>query len=305
MSELVIINGEEEFLKERAALEEASASLSPCVFRYNDENGFRLYIERSQLSSLSMQSSVFILSGVSEIPILPCGECDLIICISLPKAKIHDSRARKEYNFPKLKTWDDNNEVIRWILREGESNNIDLSRVANALFVSTGGSLRKISSEIQKLVVLTTQGIVSAELARSVLCFSAKLTPMNVVSAICEGNTLKALTFYDALQYGTDETGWIIAFLQRHVMRQINIISLQKDGLGSDDIAKKIGMHPFRFHKTQDLLFGLWSLSSLVESSRTLVDLDILNKAGNNSVSLGLELEIIRLSEEAGKHNVS
>lgn len=303
MPELVLINGEEEFLKEREALREASASLAHSVFRYSELDGLSEYLEESQLVPLFGGPRAFLVFDATSVPEMPAGDEDFLICVSALKKKLQDSRARRTHNFQKLKSFSDNNEVVRWILQEGDALKIDLNRVANALFVSSGGSLRKIFSEIRKLAVLVPPGtIASPEVARSVLCFSAELTPKSVVDAICEGNPAKALTFYDRLQEGSDETGWVIAFLQRHVLRQLRLASLAKEGLDSDEIASRLGVHPFVFRKFHEPMLGLWSPHSLAESVGTLGDLDVLNKGGRASARFGLELEIVRLSEEARKN---
>ena len=300
MPELILINGAEEFLKEREALREAAASLARSVIRYSELDGLSEYLEESQLIPLSGESRAFLIFDVTSVPELPTGERDFLICVSTPKKKLQDARASRVYNFQKLKSFSDNNEVVRWILQEGDSFKIDLDRVASALFVSSGGSLRKIFSEIRKLAVLVPSGtIASPDVARSLLCFSAGLTPKSVVDAVCEGNPVKALTFYDRLQEGSDETGWIIAFLQRHVLRQLRLASLVKEGLDSDEIASRLGVHPFVFRKFHEPMLGLWSPHSLAESVETLGALDILNKNGKISARVGLELEIVRLSEEA------
>lgn len=303
MPELVLINGEEEFLKERAAMQEAAASLAQSVSRYSEPDGLSEYAEESQLVPLFGAPRVFIIFDATAVPELPAGDGDFLICVSAPKKKLQDSRARRTHNFQKLKTFSDNNEVVRWILKEGDVFKIDLSRVASALFVSSGGSLRKISSEIRKLAVLVPPGtIASPGAARSVLCFSAELTPKSVVDAICEGNPAKALTFYDRLQEGSDETGWVIAFLQRHALRQLRLASLAKEGLDSDEMASRLGVHPFVFRKFHEPMLGLWSPRSLAESAETLGDLDTLHKGGKAFARVGLELEIVRLSEEARKN---
>jgi DNA polymerase III delta subunit len=186
---------------------------------------------------------------------------------------------------------------------EGTSFNIDLSRVASALFVNNGRSLRKISSEIRKLAILTSPGSeVAPEIAKSVMCFSAALSPRDVVDAVCDGDTLRAMVYHDKLQERTDETGWIIAYLQRHVLRQLRLEQLITQKLSHNDIAKKLGIHPFFFKKVILPRMGLWSHPSLMSSISVLCDLDIAHKQGKQHSHFGLELEIIRLSEEAKKN---
>lgn len=299
MADLVLINGEEEFLKERKALEEASSRLSDSVIRYRMPDDLPLYAEEAQLVPFLGQARVFVLFDVKEVPDLPSGDADLLVCVSAAKKKLSDRRATRVHVFPKLKTFADNNEVVRWILQEGDALNIDLSRVASALFVNSGKSLRKISSEIRKLAVLTPSGgIASPDDARAVMCFSAELTPRNIVDSICEGHPAKALTYYDKLQEGAEETGWVIAYLQRHTVQHLRLVTMSSAGESADSMARGLGVHPFVFRKVVRPRIGLWSASSLSRSADRLGELDVLHKSGGPA-RIGLEEEIVRLSEEA------
>lgn len=300
MSDLVIINGEEEFLKERAALDEARSSLVDHVYQYEYAD-LSKYDEEREMLTMFGSSRAFIIWNCLSIPLLP-GDDDVLIVVSKGR-DLEDARAKRIRNFPKLKDYDNNNQVIQWILDEGNSLNIDLSRVAGALFVNNGKSLRKISSEIRKLAVLSSSdGEITPETARSIMCFSATLNPRDVVDSMCNGNTALALAFHDKLQERADETGWIIAYLQRHVLQQLRLEQMISQSMSSDDIVKRLGVHPFVFKKVVLPRVGLWSRSSLMSSIDTLCDLDIAHKQGKQFSHFGLELEIIRLSEEAKKN---
>jgi len=297
VASLILINGEEEFLKERAAREEAHASLTSHTAEYTLPKGLNEYLEEVQMTTVDGGTRSFILWDVSEIPYIPTGN-DVVIAVSAGKKILSDSRARRVHNFPKLKTFDDNNDVIKWILKEGEALNIDLSRVAGALFVNCGNGLRKISSEIRKLSVITPKGgTVLPEKARLVMCFSAELTPKQIIDAICEGQTIRALAFHDKLQENGDETGWILAYMQRHVVQQIRLQTLVDGKV--PDVAERLGIHPFLYKKMVLPRLGLWASASLMSSLNTLCDLDIMHKRGNTLARYGLESEIVRLSEEA------
>jgi DNA polymerase III delta subunit len=299
LSDLVIINGEEEFLKERAALDEARSSLVDHVYQYEYAD-LDKYKEEREISTMFGSSRAFIIWNCLSIPPLP-NDDDVLIVVS--KRDLEDARAKRIRNFPRLKDYDNNNQVIQWILDEGNSLNIDLSRVAGALFVNSGKSLRKISSEIRKLAVLSSSnGEITPEIARSIMCFSATLNPRDVVDSMCNGNTALALAFHDKLQERADETGWIIAYLQRHVLQQLRLGQMISQSIASEDIIKQLGVHPFVFKKVILPRAGLWSRSSLMSSIDTLCDLDIAHKQGKQFSHFGLELEIIRLSEEAKKN---
>lgn len=298
MSTLILVNGEEELLKERAAREEANVSLTGDITEYDAHEELDSYLEEIQMTPFGGEGRTFILWKSSEVPILPDGDKDVVIVVSAGKKALSHTKSKRVHNFTKLKTFDDNNEVIKWIMKEGGRLNIDLSRVASALFVNCGGGLRKLASEIKKLSVITEPGgVVTPETARLVMCFSAELTPRNVVDAVCEGQTSRAIAFFDRLQENGDETGWVLAYMQRHVLQQIRLEAVVDSK--APDGAEKIGVHPFIFRKMVSFRLGLWSKDSLLSSVNTLCDLDIMHKTGNALALHGLETEIVRLSEEA------
>lgn len=298
MPELVIVNGEEEFLKERAAEDEAQAHLSHEVLRFRPDE-LPDYIEASQTVPVFGAPRAFILFDSKVVPDLPCGSSDLLIVVSKGSAKLSDPRAKRVHDFPELKAFDDRNDYVSWILKEGNRIGLDLEHVAGALFVNSGRSLRKISSEIRKLAVLSSGGSVSAADAKSVICFSADLTPKGVVDSVCEGNPSRALAYYDKLMEAGDEVGWIIAYMQRHVLQQLRMERLHASGAPAGDSAKILGVHPFVFKKMRESRLGLWSEESLRCSFEVLCSLDLSHKSGSPLAGPGLEIEIIRLSEEA------
>ncbi len=303
MPQLFLINGEEIFLKERAARDEAVSSLADSVSEFILPDGLADYEAESSSFPFFGRRRAFIVWDASSVPILPVGEEDFLVVVSTPKAKLKDERAKRVLEFPRLKAYDDKNEYLTWILKEGRGLNIDLSKVASALFMNSGKSLRKISSEIRKLAVLVPSGEVSPEEARSVLCFSADITPKEVVDSICEGNPAKALAFLDKLQERGDETGWVLAYLQRHVIQQLLMERALELKVPHSEAAKLLDVHPFVYKKMLDSRPGLWAQSSLATSLNTLCDLDLSHKRGDASAKLGLEVETIRLSEEA-RNNV-
>jgi DNA polymerase III delta subunit len=218
---------------------------------------------------------------------------------------IHSARAKREVEVKKPKPYDDGAEYVRWILKEGERLNIDLSMIAVALFWNCGTDLRKICSEITKIKVLVGPGgTAEPSLARRVMCFSAELTPKHVIDAVCEGHPAKAIAFYDRLQEGGCETGWIIAYMQRHAIQQLRAELLLKSGHTVEQVAAAFGSHPAFVRSNILPKLGLWSISSLRFSLDTLCSLDLKHKRGTDVSRWGLEPEIIRLSEEA-KHNVT
>ncbi len=284
---------------ERAAQDEAELSLADEVMNFWAPKGVDAYLQESQLALLGGGKRAYIIWDATEVPSLPENSQDTLIVVSGKKALQH-SQAKRALKFQKLKAFPENNEVLSWIIKEGECHNIDLSRVAGALFVNTGNSLRKLATEVDKLaLVMPEGGTVTPDIARSLLCFSAELTPKEIVDSLCDGHTAKALAFLDKLQERADETGWIIAYLQRHVIQQLRFELLVEQKTPDDRAAITLGVHPFVLKRMYVTRKGLWTKQSLRQSIDTLCDLDIAHKRGSSWSQVGLELEIIRLSEEA------
>lgn len=300
LATLIIINGEEEFLKERAAFSEVQNSLVNSVNVYQGNTSE--YLEDISLNVFGGEIRAFIIFNCKDIPDIPSND-DILVCVSEKKKKLEHPRANKILNFPELKTFGNNNEVIQWIIDEGDNLNMNLRRVASALFVNSGKSLRKLSSEIRKLSVLVPEGQVTPEVAKSVMCFTASVTPKDVVDSICDGNTVRAIAFYDKLQEKADETGWIIAFLQRLLIQQLRMEFFLNDDIDESSIADKLGIHKFHFKKLKESRHKIWSIGFLKRSLNTLCELDLFHKKGDIAAKPLLELEIIKLSEEA-KHGI-
>jgi DNA polymerase III delta subunit len=298
MTALILISGEEELLMERAAQDEAHLGLSDETLEFQAPDGLDEYLQESSCSLLGGGKRTYIVWDATEVPPLPESAQDTLIVIS--KKPLQHPQAKRALKFPKLKAYPENNEVLGWILKEGQRNNIDLSRVAGALFVNVGSSLRKLATEVDKLALIVPKGsVVSPETTRSLLCFSAELTPKEVVDSLCDGQTTKALAFLDKLQERTDETGWILAYMQRHVLQQLRFELLAEKKTPDDRAAVILGVHPFVLKRMYVTRGGLWTKQSLQQSIDTLCDLDIAHKRGSPWARFGLEFEIVRLSEEA------
>lgn len=284
---------------ERAALDEAKTGLAASVSRFEFPGDRDEYLLQSQQVTLDGSSRAFLVSGSKDVPPLPGNDGDALVLLC-GKKPVEGAGVTRTLSFPKLKSFADNNDVVRWISKEGQARNIDLSRVAGALFVNSGSCLRKLSSEIEKISVIVPPGsVVTPEQARSVMCFSAELSPKEIVEAICDGYTVKALAYYDKLQERNDETGWILAYVQRLVLQQLRMEHILSRKVSDDVAAKALGLHPFIFKKLLITRRGLWRDETLRACLDAVCEADLAHKRGSDSAKFALESEIIRLSEEA------
>lgn len=298
---VIIVNGDDEFLKERVVQDEVTISLSTSIHEFEFPDDIPRYNEFLESLPLTTSDLVVVIWDATEIPgLLACGTT---IVVSEDGKSIRYDRAKRTIDACKPKAYGPG--YINWIISEGDRLNINLKNVAGALFVNCGTDLRKICSEIGKLKVLSGRdGTVDTSVARSVMCFSSELTPKHIVDAVCDGHPAKAIALYDKLQEGGCETGWIIAYMQRHVLQCLRAKTLQASGMSADRIADFLGIKPTTYKYVVAHKLGLWDVSSLRTSFAILCDMEILHKRGIDVSNWGLEPEIIRLSEEA-KHNAS
>ncbi len=298
MSQLIIINGDEDFLKNRAALDCVSASLIESVAYLNLPDNLDRYLFESQTCSFDLRPRVYVLNNVIDIPELPFHDQDLLIVIA-GKKQLSDSRSKLTLNFSKLKAYDDNNEVVYWIEKEGEQHNIDLSNVAVHLFVSCGNCLQKLSSEIEKLADFSVEGsTVTHEIVYKIVGFSAELTPKSIIDAISRGRTGLAVSLLSLLQERGDESGWVISYMQHHLTQILKMKLMSQNNEKEDRIITSLGVSPFVYRKFLFDHMKIWSVKSLRESLEFFCELEVLHKRGVPAATL-LELEIVRLSEEA------
>lgn len=296
---VIAIFGKEEFLKERAAYEEYNSSLLS-VFKVYD---YDLFIKELDDILFDDTPKCYIVKNSKNIKEDYRGSVHTFILIMDSKIPVDENiKCDKILNFDKLKTQENNNEVIRWIIKEGESLNIDLSRIAGALFVNSGDNLRKLESEIRKIRTLVVEGtVVTSEEAKSVICFSSSLTPKSIVESISAGKTALALSFYDKLQDQGEETGWILAFLFNFVIQTLR--SQYMISKGVKEVASVLSLNGYIFNYSVLPNINKWTSDSLIKALRSFSIIELYHRQGNPMSKMLLEQEIIRLSEEANLKN--
>jgi DNA polymerase III delta subunit len=293
---VVVIYGEEEFLVERSAHESALSCLSK-IIEYKIPDDINSFI--CDTDSYSETPRAFLIQIDKEIPNFPKNSSDNFIFYSKKKPSLVGVNPSNIIEHPKLKTFDDKNEVIKWIISEGNRYNIDLSRVSNSIFMNCGDNLRKISSEIDKLSYIVQKGHrASPDDIRLSLVFSNSLDPSGIIDSIKMGDVKRAVSIHDKMQSLGEETGWIISYLFKFVSNLYISSILSKIESNPDDIAQKIGIHPFVYKKSIHPYINLWDKSILFESSSKICECDFLHKNGKEISKFLLVEEIMRLCRE-------
>lgn len=217
-----------------------------------------------------------------------------------PEVWLRAAKKGKLIEHKKLKTWDSNNEVVRWI--EGEARRLGLTLgagIADALFALLGSNLYRIISELQKLQLLVGKETVTTQHIRLVISPVLIATPFQVADAAVNKNLKSAMNLLSVLykNMGEEANVPITSALMWQVEKLTVVRSLLDQGMSEEDIAGAIGMHLYRFknsllpmarkHKLRDLLSMMSRLCTLDEnvkgsarSKRTHVELAVLSIAG-------------------------
>lgn len=282
-----LVFGEEEYLIERNSEELVNSFLTGNTKEINSD--------KLNVSHLDGYEIIYI-KNCKTIPEINFLESVNYIISFVPKSIPPKNLSYIYHDQPKLKSSEYRNEVIMWILNEGKRHKIDLSKISGALFVNSGNSLRKLSSEILKLKTLTAEGeMVSPDVAKSLLVFSNDLTPKSVLDAICEGNTKRAIAFYDRLQDTKSETGWILAYLQTFVVQILRASYMTAKGI--KNIPEALSISGYVYNNFVSPHLGKWEDDLLKDVLRNLNDIEKRHKSGRNNADFLLESEIFRLSE--------
>ena len=204
------------------------------------------------------------------------------------------------YERKKLKTFETNNEVLRWI--EEEIRRQDLradSRVANLIYMGTGSDLYRISNEIQKLKLLVGgRGTITTEHLQSILTVGSTLDVWQVVDAAANREPKKAVNLLSSLyKYASDDPSILLAYsLMKQTERMFVARSMLDRGSPEEDIAVRVSMHPWRCKSFFLPMVRKHSTKSLASMVQQLCKLDVEIKRTSRSKRTLLELAVLRFA---------
>jgi DNA polymerase-3 subunit delta len=201
---------------------------------------------------------------------------------------------------PRMKTWDRNNEVVKWIGEEAKRLGIRLGKgVDETMFALVGHDLGRLAGEVQKLEILVGRGNeATIEHLRQVLAPSPSAEAWQVAEAVADKDFRKAMNLLSTLyKCEGEEANVPVAYAMMKQIEKLMVARYMLDAKMSDeDMASALGVHPFRFknsllpmvrkHQMPDLIRHMRSLSELdsgvkgsSRSKRTLVELAVLSIA--------------------------
>lgn len=199
----------------------------------------------------------------------------------------------------KLKTWDNNNEVVKWIQTEAERIGLNLDgKIALAMFQVAGDDLYVLFSELRKLKLLVgAKNPVKVEHLQLIMTPASTVAPWDVADAAFTKNKRKAMNALTSLyKFAADDPSLqVLGALMKSAERLFVARSMMDRGSGAEEVAARLGIHPYRYQMalqpqvekqtTMGLMRTMQILSRLdvelkrTSHRRTLVELAVLNLA--------------------------
>jgi DNA polymerase III delta subunit len=207
-----------------------------------------------------------------------------------PKAVIRE--------YKKLKTWDDNNEVVKWVQDEAARLGLKIDNtIGTFMYKVAGDDLYRLSSEVHKLKLLLGKGTVTKEHLDLVMTPTSNLASWDVADSVFLKNWKKALVqVAQIFKYASEDPSlMILGALIKGVERLFVTRSLLDKGVPPDDIAGRLGMHPYRFKKAVLPQAERQTVARLVSNMQMLSRLDVELKRTSHRRTL-VELAVYELA---------
>jgi DNA polymerase-3 subunit delta len=215
----------------------------------------------------------------------------------LPAVWSASAKKGKSVEHAKLKTWDNNNEVIAWISDEAKALGASIdSETATNMYRRIGSDLRKLSNELRKLVVFVGKGNkITFEHVNSVCVVSPTSNAYQVVESASDKNVFGSLVNFSFLCGSVGEDAAIVPVtmaLQKHLEKLVIARQALDKGTPEEDIAVRLGMHPWRFKNFFLPMVRKNSLKGLLGIMETACRLEIDVKGAGRSKRTLVELAL-------------
>jgi DNA polymerase-3 subunit delta len=189
-------------------------------------------------------------------------------------------------------------DLPEWALRRAKQKGGAIERdAAFDLATSIGRNLRLLDNELDKLITYRAgAGSIRREDVRLLVAYTQEANIFDMVDAIGQQDGPKAVRLLRELE----RDGAAPLYLLSMIVRQFRIlvqVSDQMDlGLGKEEIAKAIGLHPFPTQKAMQQCRH-WRMRDLERAYDRLLETDLAIKTGKLPDDLALDLLVVELSQ--------
>jgi len=207
---------------------------------------------------------------------------------------------------------DERKKITKLIKKVGyvkEYNDVDTISIVKNLFTEysisndlikylidrVGDNLPLLSSEIEKIKLYKNDNkIITKEDINNLTCKSLEVNNFKLIDAIISKNKNLAFELYNERVKLNEEPIAIIVALANQIRIMYQVKQLYLNGYTENDIAKMLGIHPYRV-KLAAQNSRKYDSKILLNYLKQLADLDIKIKSGNLDKNLGLELFILKI----------
>jgi DNA polymerase III subunit delta len=188
------------------------------------------------------------------------------------------------------------NQVPEWIRSYASEQQLKIADDAiRLLHASTGSSLRRISTEIEKIKLnLLNKNTIEITDVERVVGISREYNVFELCDAVGSKKTAKSLNILSGmLQLGEVPSG-LLAMLNRHFTIIAKLKELKKQNFRREQIAKELRINPF-FVDNYARQAGQFNSSQISKVFDILLDADFQIKTSYQKPKMVMELAIIKL----------
>ena len=308
-----LIAGPEDFLIQRATQKIQKASIVPGTEDFNLDILYGNETDGSQIVNIAMSYPMMAERRtviVKNMHLLSTSAIDVLVkyvqkpssttCLILTAQKLDFRKSslakiKSKSIFIEAKSLYDN-QVADWIRSFASEQNLKITDDAiRLLHASTGSSLRRISTEFEKIKLnLFDKKLIEIADVERVVGVSREYNVFDFCDAIGSKKTAKSLKILGGmLQLGEIPSG-LLAMLNRHFTIISKLQELKRQKFKREQIAKKLRINPY-FIDNYSRQAGLFSFSQIAKVFELLLEADFQLKTSYQKPKLVMELLLIKL----------
>ncbi len=188
------------------------------------------------------------------------------------------------------------NDLNRWVVERAKElgGNIDGAAAAHLVFLA-GSDLQTLNSELGKLVNYSEK--IDRQTVDELTVRTLQAGIFDLVDAAAEGKTQRALQLVEELYTGNADTPYLLQMLARQYRLLFQVLFHKSRGLGSSQVEKEMGLHPYVFGK-------LWKQAALVDQQhcaralQQLAEADYQFKTGHPSGLALLQAVLVKMAKK-------
>jgi len=208
----------------------------------------------------------------------------------------------------KLKDYDNNNEVIKWILAMLSKAGYKIEdQACNLLFRYVGNNLFGLWGEISKLKVLCADGKVITKTDVKQVCRPVKqYKSYDIVQDALLGRLGEAVIKFNFLSVSNDRSAAIgvVASAMSYVEKLIISVSMKNRGSEHGDISSAVGLPVFIFNKSFAPVLSKFSIEYLAKLFKFLFRMDSGLKSSSIPVPASVVLLLVMLAKPSGSYPI-